>query len=175
VEPINATESVTIVKLPPDRWRDYRTLRLLALRTDPIAFGSTYDEARQRPEAWWRQRLADPRATFLFARVGEALAGTMGALLGDDDPRTALIVGAFVAPPYRNRGLGKALLRALLAEIAAHPQLSRVQLHVSESQAAAIALYTACGFAVTGQLDRLDHLGAPICREFIMERAVAPG
>ena len=165
----NAGE-VEIIRLSPDRWREYRDLRLRALRTDPIAFNSTYAETETRPETWWRQRLADPRTLLLFARVGAELAGTMGAVLGwDDDPQTAAIIGAFVAPPHRNRGLGKSLLRALLSEIATHPEITRVQLFVTETQAPAIALYASCGFTIAGASNRIITASGQNYRQLIME------
>jgi len=34
-----------------------RVVRLLALATDPTAFGSTYESERAQPEAFWRARL----------------------------------------------------------------------------------------------------------------------
>jgi hypothetical protein len=41
---------VRVIELPPDRWREYRALRLAALRSDPIAFGSTYEESIAYPD-----------------------------------------------------------------------------------------------------------------------------
>jgi hypothetical protein len=35
---------IKITKLPVERWADYRDLRLEALKSDPSAFGSAFEE-----------------------------------------------------------------------------------------------------------------------------------
>ena len=48
---------IEIKQLPPERWQDYQKLRLEALKADPIAFGSSYEEEISRPEEFWRNRI----------------------------------------------------------------------------------------------------------------------
>ena len=48
---------IEVKKLPPDRWKDYRDLRLTALRSDPLAFGSSYAEEKNLTEDEWKRRL----------------------------------------------------------------------------------------------------------------------
>jgi hypothetical protein len=42
-----------IIEADPRQWREFRTLRLDALRRDPSAYASTDDETLARPEAFW--------------------------------------------------------------------------------------------------------------------------
>ena len=56
-------------------------------------------------------------------------------------------------PDYRRRGLGAAVVEALLCEARAR-ELSFVTLEVRESNAAAIALYQKFGFVVVGRRPR---------------------
>jgi len=42
--------------LPTTRWREYRKLRLEALRKDATAFSSSYEEERNLPESEWKKR-----------------------------------------------------------------------------------------------------------------------
>ncbi|HEU5430509.1 MAG TPA: GNAT family N-acetyltransferase [Thermomicrobiales bacterium] len=129
--------------MAPKRWREYRRLRLEALRSDPDAFSSTYVETERFPDDFWRRRLADPDVIFRFAERAGRLVGMAGALC-DQNPVT--IVSVYVAPAERGTGLGKRLLTAVLGAIAARPGLDAVRLWVSETQPAAIALYGALGF-----------------------------
>ena len=58
-------------------WRDYRTIRLAALREAPEAFESTHDEEAAMADNAWRQR----------ARSSEGGEHTTIALLGDSSDR----------------------------------------------------------------------------------------
>ncbi len=38
---------IEITRLAEDRWQEYRYLRLEALKVDPLAFGSSFDEEKE--------------------------------------------------------------------------------------------------------------------------------
>lgn len=42
---------IDVTKLPSDEWHKYRDIRLLALKSDPCAFGSSYEEEINLAEA----------------------------------------------------------------------------------------------------------------------------
>jgi ribosomal protein S18 acetylase RimI-like enzyme len=134
---------VTIGALAPERWREYRGLRLEALRSDPDAFGSTYVETERFSDDFWRRRLADPDILFRFAERDGRLIGMAGALC---DRNPATIASVYVARNERRTGVGRRLLTALLEAIAARPGFDAVRLWVSETEPAAIALYRSLGF-----------------------------
>ncbi len=56
------------------------------------------------------------------------------------------IWGMYVAPEYRQHGVGRALVDAVLAHAYAMPGIDRVNLSVNAANPAAIALYEAAGF-----------------------------
>ncbi len=102
---------VHIVELPVDRWQEYRARRPTALRTDPIAFGSTYEESVAYPDEVWQSRLSEPTSIILFAEHRRRLVGMMGALLGADGEATvARIIAVFVEMEHRRRGVARLLL-----------------------------------------------------------------
>lgn len=43
-------KDIQIIKLPPERWNEYKTLRLRALQDDPQAFGSSYAKEVAYPD-----------------------------------------------------------------------------------------------------------------------------
>jgi hypothetical protein len=47
-------ESVTVRVLGVDQWREYRALRLAALKDSPHAFSSGFDEELTHGEEQWR-------------------------------------------------------------------------------------------------------------------------
>ena len=85
------------------------------------------------------------------ARDAEGVLGTagLGSHWEPERARTATLFGMYVAPRARGRGVGEALVRAVLDE-ARHRGKSEVVLEVTSSNAEAEALYARCGFERTG-------------------------
>ncbi len=132
----------------------YRALMLHAYAAAADAFTSTAEERAAQPPSWWVARIADPKglSQAFGAFDGEELVGTVTVEFSAK-PKTrhkALLIGMFVGEAARGRGVGRALVRAALAAAAARPGVQVVTLTVTEGNAAAIALYEACGFRVFG-------------------------
>jgi ribosomal protein S18 acetylase RimI-like enzyme len=77
----------------------------------------------------------------------------LGAFRTDDDRanRRATIYGTFVDPAIRRSGVGRRLMTALLAELAAAPDVAVARLAVNAAQTAAVRLYEEIGFRVVGE------------------------
>ena len=131
----------------------FRTLRLAALRECPTAFSSSYEEECDIPLAHSAKRMAPDRDHVIFGAFdGEQLVGSTG--LAREGPRKlahkAVIWGVYVAPAFRQRGIGRMLLQHALAHAAALPGLRRVILGANAANPAAIALYKSVGFEAFG-------------------------
>jgi ribosomal protein S18 acetylase RimI-like enzyme len=83
-----------------------------------------------------------PGHVFLIAEIGHVLAGT-GALKIDGDD--CQVVRVSVSPQCRRRGIGRALVAALL-EAARARGLVRVWMETNDDWNDAISLYRHCGF-----------------------------
>jgi hypothetical protein len=70
---------LSIVALGPGDWRDLRAMRLEALRSEPAAYSSSYEETLAVSDEDWRRRLADDRRLQLLARVQGARAASSAA------------------------------------------------------------------------------------------------
>ena len=84
---------------------------------------------------------------FLVAEVGEGVAGYVVALDAADEGE---ILNLAVAEGGRRRGLGRALVEAIVAALSERG-VRQVYLEVRESNAAARALYAAFGFKDVGR------------------------
>lgn len=128
----------------PDDWAIFRRVRLAALQDAPLAFGSSYEREVEADEAGWRKRLAG-RAQFVAELEGK-VAGTAGGI--HQDAYVALI-SMWVAPWAREKGLGEALVNAVLGWARGEGR-DEVRLWVVVDNPAARRLYARCGFVPTG-------------------------
>lgn len=145
--------------------RRLRSLRLRALADAPDAFGSTLEEAAERPMADWTAQLRD-LATFAAVCDG-ADTGIVRGGPDHDRPDTAWLLSMWVAPEARRRGVGSALIDAVVVWARAQG-FSRLALEVGDLNHAAIALYGREGFAPTGAVGSL-----PAPREHVLEHELA--
>ncbi|KAJ7709552.1 acyl-CoA N-acyltransferase [Mycena rosella] len=142
----------------------YRELRLLALTTNPEAFGSKYEDNVDKTRAQWRAMIDTPERFTAVARVlstGEwaGMASILtpemaGQHTGDTGPNPHLLVGMWVRPAHRRKGLGKRLIGAGIEWVRTRtegmPDKKRqVTLEVHRHNESAKALYDGLGFVVT--------------------------
>lgn len=128
----------------PDDWAEWRAVRLRALAADPDAFGSALHREQHWSEADWRQRLADGRT--LVARVDGRPVATAGWTVRE--PGWGDVVAMWVDPAHRGRGLGRRLLRTVVAAVQAEGL--QVRLWVADGNPAR-HLYERAGFVATGE------------------------
>ncbi|BBR11683.1 GNAT family N-acetyltransferase [Aeromonas caviae] len=127
--------------------------------------GMAQPDAHRQADASLQQLLPLGVATpghHLLAMVPEA-SNAPGEPLGylwhaiDADASTTFIYDFYVTPPHRGRGLGKAAMAALEAQLAPLG-IRQIKLRVAHDNPRALALYQALGFTITGynMAKRLD-------------------
>ncbi|WP_406463597.1 GNAT family N-acetyltransferase [Streptomyces sp. NBC_00111] len=176
-----------------DEWERAREIRLAALR-DPvasIAFLETYEHARVRPDVFWQERTAGAASgehvrQFIAEASDGHWAGTVSVLV--ERPASepgfgevaevdqAHLVGVFVRPEHRGRGVVDALFREAIdwAWSLSGPPLERVRLYVHEANARAAASYRRIGFLPTGGTLPMEGDPTALELEFEIRRRV-PG
>lgn len=145
---------IKIVKLNPDDWRLYRQIRLESLQAEPQAYSSSFGEVSQRPDSHWQERLIETQqgsqSWLLFAKENDRIIGMVGAYRSVTSG-VVEIISLYVTIRNRQKGAGRALLEAILAEISQASDIRKACLTVNSEQAAAVALYRESGFQVTGE------------------------
>lgn len=141
--------------LTPSDAAAFQALRLRALRESPEAFGSTYAEESGRSLAEIAERLAGSTGAFFIGGTldpGGDLVGIAGCYRESKVKRRheGLVIGMFVAPEARGRGLGGALLDAVIARARTLPGLEQLTLCVVPENTAARQLYVSRGFRSFG-------------------------
>jgi RimJ/RimL family protein N-acetyltransferase len=152
----------------------FRDVRLLALRESPTAFGSSEHEEAPQPLDWFAARLEAADAAMFGAFDGDTLAGIAGVVRerAAKERHRATVRAMFVAPAYRGRGLGTALLREVLAAAAAMAGVSQVVLAATAGNEAALALYRAHGFTPYGRLPGALFVDGAYYDDVLMVRTV---
>jgi ribosomal protein S18 acetylase RimI-like enzyme len=147
-------KAVRIRKITREDAEDYWKLRLRALKEYPDAFGSLFEEAKDRPFEKVKERLntaPDDVILGAFSESGE-LIGMIGFIREKTKKmrHKAKIWGVYVVPEHQGGGVGKALLQEVLRHAAGLTGLERIQLTVASHNQKAKALYAQFGFQVYG-------------------------
>ena len=159
---------IAVKKLEEDRWKEYRDLRLEALKKEPIAFGSSYYEEKNISEEEWRRRIGNA----LFALSKDKLIGMIVHVQGNKikAKHIANIYGVYVTEQYRGQGVGSKLIDSALEEIQKSKDVVKIKLTVNPEQKAAVKLYQNNGFKIVGQLEKELLVDGIFYDELIMEK-----
>lgn len=161
--------ATTVRRARTEEWDALRSLRLRALRTDPLAFGSTLEREETFPEELWRSRAlrgaeASDQATFVAVTPEGNLVGT-AVVTGSD--RGCAVYGMWVDASRRGEGVGGLLLDAALGWAAAGPWPPVVRLEVNLRQTEAVRLYRSRGFELSGRSRPLEHTPSEVLHEMV--------
>ena len=130
----------------------FRALRLRALKEHPDAFTSSFEEDVDKPLSASEQRIAGDGNVFWGAFVDDPLCGMIGLVreARAKNRHSADVVAMYVAPEFGRRGLGRALLSALIDHAREVAKLEQLVLTVTRGNRAAAQLYEAAGFQTFG-------------------------
>lgn len=135
-----------------------RAVRLAALADSPSAFASNYGaEANQSDEQWEEravQGAAGQSSATFFALIAASVEGLVGAYRPDPTGASVELVSMWVSPAHRRVGIAGALVDIAM-DWALLTGATTVELWVTRDNAAAVRLYEAEGFRLTGQLQPL--------------------
>lgn len=153
-------DNIQIIKLPQERWQEYKKLRLEALVSEPTAFGSTPEEENVKTNQDWQndlKKFQESKNRFCyFVEINGKLAGMAGAYRESHLKLSHIVVlfGIYLAIEYRGKGISKKLLKTLLDDLKARPDVIKLNLDVTTIQKPAINLYKSFGFEIVGELKK---------------------
>ena len=136
----------------------YWELRLEALKQNPEAFSTSYEEAIQRNNPI--ERVASNLRTegnYTFGAFDQHKLVGMVTLLQESSLKMshrANIFAMYVSPDARGLGIGKALLNKAIEQAHLIDGLEKINLSVVSSNETAKALYTQLGFKVFGREEK---------------------
>lgn len=163
--PARRDDGVAVRALGPADLDMYRALRLRGLAEHPEAFTSDAAEETKKPRDALAQRLAAdparPHDAVFGAFEGATLVGACGI---DVDMRVKVrhkgrVFGLYVPAECAGRGIGRALVDAVIAHASASPGLRQLVLTVTAGNDAARRVYERAGFAVFGREPEAIRIG----------------
>lgn len=162
---------VDIRVLTVDDVEEYRALRLRALREEPQAFGSSWEEESQRPPEMAIARLqSSDQAAFGGYDDNDRLVGMVWLWRegGIKSRHKGYIISMYVAPEARGHGLGRKLLDAAIARARETPGIEQLLLAVTSINTPARSLYLSMGFEPYGLERKALKLGDRYLDEELM-------
>lgn len=161
---------VEIMKLSSDRWQDYKKLRLEALKTEPIAFGSSYEEEIRFSKEVWQNRIG----AALFAVLDDQLIGMVVYVFSErlKTKHIANIYGMYVTKEYRNQQIGSKLIAKAISIITENKEIHKIKLTVNPKQEHAHRLYKKYGFNRVGTYKNETCIDGHYYDELLMEKFI---
>jgi ribosomal protein S18 acetylase RimI-like enzyme len=142
-------DDIRVRRLLPEDAARYREIRLEGLRVSPEAFGNTFEVENARPIELFADRIRDSETMGAFE--GAEILGVAGlrANQGPKESHKGTLVGMYVRPQARNRGVGRRLVEAVI-EVARTRGVELLQLAVVSDNGPARRLYARLGFVEYG-------------------------
>jgi len=138
--------------LTPEQWQEYREIRLKALKTDPTAFGESYEQEKEKSEQKIISHLSATNYRTYIARIGNKIVALAeySLTLPAHVEHLAEIHSVFTDPDFRGQKIGPKLIKQMLDDLHKNQKTSRITLSVGSEQKAAIKMYDELGFVQFG-------------------------
>jgi RimJ/RimL family protein N-acetyltransferase len=130
-------------------WQELREVRLRALADAPDAFASTLEREAAFPDDVWRQRAQGGPGSANFIVRQDGVGVGMAAVVAEPTPGRMQLVGMWVDPRLRRRGVAQALIGQVVGWSHAHHARELIA-WVAETNTAARLLYARVGFRPAG-------------------------
>ena len=145
---------MNVRRLGPTDAAAFQALRLRALREDPVAFASSYEDERDTPLETVAERLVPTGdRAIVGAFDGERLVGL--AAWHREEMRKmhhkGFVWGVYVKDSHRGRGLAKQLLQSVICLARQAEGILILNLTAYADNQRAIALYESLGFVIYGR------------------------
>lgn len=161
-----------IYKLNSSDWKQYKEIRLNALKQNPESFGDSCEESMLLSNNEWKKEFEDSKSFILVGSKNKLAIAMAGAYQEDGEKmkHVAYVWGVYVKKEFRGQGIGKKIMEALLAEITKNKQIEKVDLNVNTLQHSAVKLYEKLGFEIAGTLHKEMKIDGKYFDEYFMEK-----
>ncbi len=168
---MSSTDDIIIRRLGPDDVDAFRRIRLEALRLNPTAFASTFEDWARFDDGEWLRRLTDnPAFAVLDGAEPVALMGYVRERSSNARHR-ATVVMVYVRETMRGAGFAKRLLDVLTRHARAQG-IGQLELGVNSQNEPARRLYEREGYTVIGCIPAATIVDGVAMDEVLMMRRI---
>ena len=160
-----------IIKITSKNWREFKDIRLQALKLDPQAFGDSYNVLIKKDNNFFFVLLSS-RSQVLYGAYDELRVIGTGSIKYAKALKfnhIAHLSGIYVMKEFRGRGVGKLLFEALIRIAFSNLRIKKLKLIVNMSQKGAIALYKSFKFKKIGDLKEEFNIDGTFHDAYLME------
>jgi len=160
---------VKIFYLPVERWKEYKKLRLNALKTEKFAFSKDYSEEKDLGSSFWKSRLISK--SVICAEKDNELIGMAAFVFNSNKSikHIAEIFAVYVIPEMRGKGVSKKLFD-FIAKEAKKKKIIKINLSVFENNIPAKEFYLKQGFKIVGKREKEFFVDKVYYNELMMEK-----
>ena len=147
--------------LTPGDAQAFRALRLAALKECPTAFTADYESNVRRPLSHFAAQLQPDPDTFMLGAFRNVDLVAMAGFHRSKGPKLhhrGNIWSVYVAPDLRRGGLGRQMLRDVIALARTLDGVIQIHLSVVADNMSARTLYLNSGFELMGRMPRAVHV-----------------
>jgi RimJ/RimL family protein N-acetyltransferase len=148
-------------------------IRRAALLDTPLAFAASPEDDVASSAETIRAQLRENPGYSIFGAFDDRLVGVLGVMRDSHikAAHKAWLLGMYVAPDHRRRGIAAALLQAAIAQARRLPGVACLHLSVSDATPEARRLYERAGFQVWGsEPDALRYGGGSYIEHHMLLR-----
>lgn len=171
---------IQIFRLPKERWREYKNLRLESLRTSAQFFNSSLRVAESQPDEFWQNCLENSllgqQAIILAAQYQQRLIGTISLRLeemGSSQECNATLSSLYVNSQFRGQGIASRLVEAIIL-VAKEQNVKNLLSSVQAENTSAIQLYQKWQFKQVGRFSKTFKHQGEYYDEVILQKILQP-
>ena len=138
-----------IKQLNKNDWREWKEIRLEALKKSPDSFASSFEEENKTPDNMWAEQLENSLKFGYF--INDEIVGCSGLLIekATKISHTGSLLGMYVKDGVRGSGIGFDLVN-FVKNYAKENHIKHLYLGCNAENRGAVKLYKKCGFKVYG-------------------------
>jgi len=169
-------ELTYIENLSIERWKEYKDLKIEAIKNEPAAFSHELQDALNMTEEEWKSPLInkDGNGILVFAESEGKLIGMAGGRFFSKEKfkHNASLENLYVSPEYRGKGVGKELVELRMRIIKERPSVKNVICEVFTSQQASLELHKKLGFEVGGVIKDFLFIDGKYFDSVLLEKKI---
>lgn len=163
-------DQIEIKQLNINDWQRFKKIRLEALREEPDAYSTRFDDVKDSDDSYWKEKFTDTNNTILVAESTNNVIAMLRITLNDPDvdKDCVYLVGLYVSKNFRRLGIATKLIDHACKMLSDNPNINKVALSVRETQKDALGLYNKLGFTKIRSIE--EKVDDNVVREYLVQK-----